>query len=944
MRAVGLELADPDPAPRSRPLGSVDATDAEAASTPGHNLPVHLTSFVGRQAELVAVERLLTDERLVTLTGPGGCGKTRLAVEAAALRSPQARPADGRPGEVWWIDLSPVTDSDFVIPTIAATMGLLLDLGTPLRALGTQLRDRRTLVCLDNCEHVLDAAAEVAEALLRTCPHLSVLATSREPLDVPGEVVWRVPPLADDEAVALFTDRARRLRPQLTLDGTNEVAVRAVCRRLDGIPLAVELAAAWSRTLTPGQIVAGLDDRFALLVRGPRHVTARQQTLVASIDWSHDLLDEADRVVFRRLAVFAGGFSLDAARTVCGHIDVGPDQVLAALGRLVDKSLVVVDEHAGEARYRLLETIREYARDRLDAAGETASARDRHLDHFLAFAEAAEAHLESADQDAYLALLATEHDNLRLALDWGISADQPQRGRRLAAALVWMWRLHGHSREGTEVLQRAIERAPDDRSTLQARLLTGVAWVANAVGPREIEAAQRGLDIATANGDHRIRGRCLLLSAFVHFYRDFDAAWDLSAQAEQCATASDDRFVADSALVLQGVISCYRDRHGQARQLLDQGFERCLRRGDRGRAVWALGYLQDSAARTGELRRADELASRAVAMAAPLGDYFTVGFATSHLALVKGMAGDIDAGQRLIETLLRPLADADDPYDVQVPNVALVMGKLSLWVGDPTGAVGWFRRDVGMSDPPADSLAAACALPGLGAALRHLSHHDEAQAHLDRAVALAHQFDVPHLLAEALDQLAHLVAGDDPARAEDLHHQALGVRVDHGLHTFYVDSLDALAHLALRAESYAEAARLLAASDAARDAMGYPRPPIDQPAHDEARTALRAALGGDALATAWDGGARLSLDDAVSYARRARGTRARPSTGWASLTPTELDVVRLVAEGLTNPEIGSRLFISRATVKTHLSHVYAKLGVANRTELATLASTQAADS
>jgi DNA-binding CsgD family transcriptional regulator len=264
---------------------------------------------------------------------------------------------------------------------------------------------------------------------------------------------------------------------------------------------------------------------------------------------------------------------------------------------------------------------------------------------------------------------------------------------------------------------------------------------------------------------------------------------------------------------------------------------------------------------------------------------------------------------------------------------------LHLWSGDPGGAVPWFERDVRTADPvPPDNLIVARSLPGLVAALRHLGRRGEAQRLADRALALARKLDVPHLVADALEQSALLVAADDPGAAEDLHHESLAVRIDHGLRTFMVDNLDALAGLACRAESFAEAVRLLAASDTARAAMGCARPPIDLAEHEATLARLRTALGDQAFSVLWAEGAGLSLDDAVAYARRARGTRDRPATGWASLTPTELDVVGLVAEGLTNPEIGSRLFISRATVKTHLSHVYAKLDVSNRTELAALAS------
>ncbi len=921
-----FELRHPDLAHTFPRLRSLDAL--------AHNLPVQLTSFVGRADELAEVEELLARERLVTLTGSGGCGKTRLAVQAAAEQ------ADRWPDGVWWVELGPVTDPPLVAEVVASATGAMVEpVGGALRALGLQLRDRRLLVCLDNCEHLVDACAEVAEAVLRSCPQVAVLATSREPLGVPGEAVWRVPSLVEDEALALFVERASRVRPWFTLDATNEAAIRTMCRRLDGIPLAVELAAAWLRTLTPAQIAAGLDDRFALLVRGPRGAMPRQQTLEASIDWSHDLLDEIDRVVFRRLAVFSGGFTLDAARTVCVGGAVAEADVLDALGRLVDKSLVLAEERDGQARYRLLETIRQYASDRLTDAGEVAAARDRHLDHYLAFAEATEAQLVRADQDAWLARQEAEHDNLRAALDWGLSTPEPERGRRLAVALTWLWYLHAHATEGIDFMQRAIDRAPDDRSALQSRLLSGAAAVAIASGQFMLIAdyAQRAVAIATADGDDRQRGRSLFVLAFVQSYLDLDAAREMCLEARRCAEAVDDPFVADGTMVLEGTILTNRDQHEAAGPFLQEGLERCLRRRDRSFAALALNSQDDAALRTGDVRLADQLATRAVEIAEPLGDYYAVGLARGHLASVKAVAGDIDAGRRLMQAVVRSIEGAD--YSVYVPRMAPVLGRLCLWDGDFEGAVAWFERDVRYADAMADSLIVARSLPGLAAALRHLGRLDEARDKVDRAVVLARKLDVPHVVADALEESARLLGADDPARAEDLHHEALGVRVDYGLRTFYVDSLDALAALAAGAKSCAEAVRVLAASDAARAAMGYPRRPIDEPDHDATVATLRAALGEESFAELWAEGAALPLDDAVAYVRRARGARGRPTTGWASLTPTELDVVRLVVEGLTNPQIGSRLLMSRGTVKTHLSHVYAKVGVANRTELATLAIT-----
>jgi predicted ATPase/DNA-binding CsgD family transcriptional regulator len=922
------ELRHPDLLGDLPPLRSLDVL--------ANNLPIQLTSFVGRSEELAAVELLLDGERLVTLTGTGGAGKTRLALHAAAEL------ADRWPDGVWWVDLSSVSDPALVADLVASTIGVLVEPITgALRALTRQLCDRRLLVCLDNCEHLLDTSAELAEALLRMCPQVSVLATSREPLDLPGETVWRVPSMVEDEAVSLFVERASHVRPWFTLDETNEGPVRRLCRRLDGMPLAIELAAAWLRTLTPAQIAAGLDDRFALLVRGPRGAVARQQTLAASIDWSHDLLDATDQVVFRRLAAFSGGFSLDAARAVCGARPIGEADVLVALGRLVDKSLIVMEERDDEARYRLLETIRQYAADRLEEAGETDGARDRHLDHFVALAVIAEPGLVDVDQDMWLDRFETDHDNLRAAVEWGLSLPDPARGRRLASVLIWLWYLRGHTNEGIELLQRAIERAPDERSPLQALLLNGVAAVSIASEHVDLLVgyAQRALELATAIGDDCARGRALLLLGVALSYLDFDGADDLLAQGARAAAAAGDAFGADRVLVMQGLLLAYRDRHDDALPILQEGFERCVRRGDRGFAATALAYQAVAAVMRGDLSLADQLATRELEIAQPRRDIYDVGSATGSLAMVKTVTGDLESGRRLMEPIVQAVEGT--AHTVYLPRMVQAMGRLSLLSGDFAAAKEWYERDVRDSGPMADSLITGRCLPGLAATLRHLGRTDEAGAVADRALAVARKLGVPNLTADALDEQAHLaLLAGDPDAADGLYHQALGVRVDHGIRTFMIDSLEALAGLAARAEAGAEAVRLLAAADAARTVIGYARAAIAEPDRQATLAGLRDALGDDAFAAAWSAGAALSLDEAVALVRRARGARGRPSTGWASLTPTELDVARCVVEGLSNPEVGDRLFMSRGTVKTHLSHIYAKLDIANRTELATVAARQ----
>ncbi len=813
-----------------------------------NNLPVQFTTFVGRHTELAALRTLLLGERLVTLAGPGGSGKTRLAAQLAANHS------EYWPQGAWWVELAEITDPALVADAVADAVGALIGSGQ----LAPQLRESRLLLGLDNCEQVLDGVADLAAELLRTCPEVTVLVTSREPLGIPGEVVWRVPPIATDEAMALFVERARQVVPGFELDEAGRVAVASMCERLDGMPLALELAAAWLRTLTPQQIEAGLDDRFALLSRGPRGVATRQQTLAASVEWSHDLLDDTERTVFRRLAVFHGGFALPAARAVCDR------DVLGTLAGLVDKSLVVAED----GRYRLLETIRDYAAARLREGDEEAT-RDRHLDYFLAYVEDD----RSPDKDVWRVRMQAEHGNLRAALDHGLGAEDPAKGRRLAAGLAWLWHLHGPGQEGIDLLQRAIDRVPADSSPLQARLFTGLALVADVAGPPELgaNALERALELA---GEERDRGLPLVLQAVGRLFADLDGAWQQGMTALRSAEISGDEFVRDASLALQGIVLHLRDDHEQAAALLATSAAELLRRGDRGVAATAMGFRAASAQVTGDLDLARALAEEAVKIAEPLGDYNRVGHTRSVLATVHAATGDTNEGLRLMEPVLALVRSAETR--VVVPGMANALGSLYLARAEFDEAERWFREAAAPTEWV--TCIAAQSLPPLAAALVGLNREEEAASLLDRAVTMAGELRMPRVLADAYEQQGRL-------RSDlDLHHRALVIRVDHGLRLGCVDSIDAIA-----------------------------------------------ALTGDEQIQV------MSLDEAIEYVRRTRGPRSRPSAGWPSLTPTELSVAKLAAAGLNNPEIAAKLFMSRGTVKTHLSHIFAKLGIGNRTELATMA-------
>jgi predicted ATPase/DNA-binding CsgD family transcriptional regulator len=451
------------------------------------NLPLQLSSFIGRQRELAEVGRLLASSRLVTLTGPGGGGKTRLALKSAARAS--ALFADG----VRFVELAPLSDPALIPQAVALALDVPEVENRPiLTLLLNYLRARWLLLVLDNCEHLVAAAAQLANTFLRHCPHLHILATSREPLNIPGEAVWPVPSLSLPEpgepasldtfeqadAVRLFVERAAAVLPTFTLTPQNATVVAQLCRRLDGIPLAIELAAVRVKMLRVEQIATRLDGSFNFLAGGSRTALPRHHTLAALIDWSYDLLTPAEQRLLRWLAVFAGGFTLDAVEAMCAGEDDGDG--LELLAQLVNKSLVaIIRKPEQEARYHLLETIRQYGWARLDEAGETVPAQARHLDYFRQLAETAEPRLYTAEQIVWLDRLESEHDNMRAALAWSLANEgvHLESGLRLATALAAVWTVRSHFREGRRWLDVALAKRGSAVLPIRARLLLNTSWL-----------------------------------------------------------------------------------------------------------------------------------------------------------------------------------------------------------------------------------------------------------------------------------------------------------------------------------------------------------------------------------------------------------------------------------------------------------------------------------
>ena len=481
------------------PVSGAGATSVPADRT---NLPVQLSSFVGRQREMDELGHLLEHARLLTLTGPGGTGKTRLAVQVAAALSD--RYAHG----VWLVELAPLADPALVPQAVATVLGVRGDSDrSPLDSLCATVQARHLLLVLDNCEHLLDACAALAEALLRAGPRLRILATSREALGGTGETVWRVPALSlpdntphhspetllASEAVQLFVERAAAVRPHFAVTAANAPAVAQVCRRLDGIPLAIELAAARIGALSVEQLAARLDRRFGLLTGGNRTALPRQQTLRATVNWSYALLSAAEQTLFNRLSVFAGGFTLEAAETVCAGEQITPDAVLALLLRLVDRSLVLAEERDdGDTRYRLLETLRQYGQERLLETGEAPVMQAQHAAYYLTLAEQADQAMHGPLETVWLDRLDAEYGNLAAALDWCLADGESsvsdagtarvETGLRLSGALWWFWLLRGHRWAGLRWLERALAQNRDAAASVRAKALLGSGFMTMQLG------------------------------------------------------------------------------------------------------------------------------------------------------------------------------------------------------------------------------------------------------------------------------------------------------------------------------------------------------------------------------------------------------------------------------------------------------------------------------
>ncbi len=782
-------------------LPSLQGTQAsQPPVTPTGHLPRPLTEIVGRAREARAVRALLLQSRLVTLTGAGGVGKTRLSLRVAEEGAAE------QPGGAWFVDLAPLQDAALVPQAVALLLGVKTESGRSCsETLAANLRDQSLLLILDNCEHVLAACATLAASLLAECPALRVLATSRQALRVTGETVWvvpslSVPPLRESmtaevaaraDAVRLFVERAASVLPGFTLTDANAPAIVQICQHLDGIPLALELAAARVRMLSPEQIAARLDDRFRLLTLGSRAALPRHQTLRALLDWSYDLLSEPERRLLRTLSVFSGGWTLDAAETVCPP--EGEADALETLTALEEKSLVVTEADDGpERRYRMLETVREYGRQRRAEQGEDEAVRHRHREWCFNLSQEAERGLHGPDQARWLAHLAREHDNLRAALaDFraqGAARQDAQGsdpGLRFANTLRLFWEMHGHCREG--------------RQWLQSLLAQNI-------------------------GTTRERARALNNQGLLALGEaNMTAAEDLFAQGLTLFRQADDRRGVSDALNNLGIVAWWHDDYARARSLYEESLTADRELDDAYSTAGVLSNLSLVAQCQGDYAQARVFLEESLALRREVGDQRGIANALLNLGVVSYDDGDDAAAWAGCEqslALFRTLGQKDGTA------VALTyLGRVAAREGD------------------------------LGQAR---SFYQEARALAEEIGEKRRLADVLGYLADVS------LSEADPVCALDLYQEQLLLRKGLGEKRMLAASFDAMARWATTQGQAEQAVRLFAAADSLRAGTGAVLPHTEREARQLALNGLGDALGSTFFADVWSQGHSMPVEQTVT--------------------------------------------------------------------------------
>ncbi len=901
-----------------------DFPPLKSLDTQPNNLPQQLTSFIGREEEMAEVKRLLSTTRLLTLTGAGGCGKTRLALQASADL------LEEYPDGVWFVDLAPLFEPTLLAQAIATVLGVREEPGHPLGdTLTAYLGPKKLLLVLDNCEHLVSACAQLCDSLLRACANLRILATSREVLGIGGETTWRLPSLASPdpehlpslerltqyEAVRLFIDRAIAALPTFITTNQNAPALAQVCHRLDGIPLAIELAAARVKVLSVEQINARLEDRFRLLTGGSRTALPRQQTLRAAVDWGYELLSEKEQKLWQRLSVFAGGWTLEAAEAVCAGEGMEQAEVLDLLAQLVDKSLVAVEQGGGEAaRYRLLATLRQYGRERLTESGAGENVRRKHAQFFLAFAEKADEKLTGPEQAIWLDRWDAEHDNIRAALEWTLVSD-PEIALLLVGTMVDYWDSRGYIGEGREWLAAALALpASAARTASRANALQGAGWLAGRQGDYAPARSQleESIEIRRAVGNRAgLMFSLNALGSVAVMQGDTVAARAALEEALTIGRELGNKAAIAASLLFLGAAAFGRAESDAARALFQESLLIQREIGNKQGVATCLNQLAAVTAYEGNYALARSQVEEALTIERELGNKPGIALCVGHLGRSASDYGDYPlARSRLQESLAvqRELGNrrriaADLAW---LGSVALMQGDYGLArsMAEESLAI---RRELGNRRDLMDSLM------GLGNIAARQGDHASARSFIAQALTIARELGIKADIAFGVSLLAEVayVQGDNQS-ARALYEESLtigrqqGIRraVAGSLHslgdvarregqfesawTFYEESLlmrrelgrkqpitwslESLAYLAQIQGKPDRAAFLLGAAEALREGLGAPLPPVERTEYNQTVTAVRAALGEEAFQTAWGQGRSMTLEQAIAYALEEKPT------------------------------------------------------------------------
>src|SRR6266511_3114211 len=703
-----------------------------------HNLPKAISSFIGRDRDVAELAELLETARLVTLTGPGGCGKTRLAIEAASASLPV------RPDGIWFVDLAPVSDRELVLSVAATGMGVQESRAASAdSALIDFLSQGRPLVILDNCEHLIPTCAELTEKWLSACPGLTVLVTAREPMGVAGEVIRRVGGLqvASDtdagessEAVQLFIERARRHEPEFEYGEEELAEIAQLTNRLDGIPLAIEMAAALVGTLSIGEILSRLDDRFRLLTGGGGRNLGRQQTLLATVDWSHDLLSESERALLRRLSVMSGSFSLEDVEAVCVGDGIDRTEGVALLRRLVAKSWVMRERAGDRAAYRLLETSRQYALDKLVSSSEAQKFRSKHSEWFTDLAETgAEAILGGPDQTRWFDRVESGLDNYRTALAWSLGDGDSAIGLRLGAALSRFWEVRGYWSEGLGWLEDALAGAPDAEDRLRGRALVAASFLAFYRG--QLESARsmvtEGLAAAVRAHDKATEARGLRFEAVIE-QRTGDLAAAIDSAKKAVEMSRSDGEAADLAFALQVLGRLLvDDNRDEARARYEEGLEVARKAEDAVSQIYLLYALGRLHIRAGDNERARELYSEALHLSQQVGERW---MAMNVLVGLSQVSEDVDAGRALDEAL--EIVKEEGTSEANVLGQYILASHLDEAEKDYAGALREFRNGVGAAHSQGSERETTFGLTGVARMLAHNGENERAALLLGAAAAM----------------------------------------------------------------------------------------------------------------------------------------------------------------------------------------------------------------